>query len=79
MESVEFLRFIVSALVENESDVEIERQDDDLGTLLKLKVNRNDMGTLIGKEGKTINAIRTVLRSFGSKQNLRLNLKIIEE
>ena len=79
MDATEFLKFIVGSIVGHPLDVIIDRKDDDLGTLLTLKVHRDDMGTLIGKDGKTINAIRTVLRVFGSKSDMRLNLKIAEE
>ncbi|EKE29500.1 MAG: hypothetical protein ACD_2C00161G0005 [uncultured bacterium (gcode 4)] len=78
MDAVEFLKFIVTSLVKNVEDVEIERKDDDMGTLLLLKINKDDMGTVIGKGGKTIDAIRTVLRVYGSKTNARVNLKVVE-
>ena len=75
----DFLVFIIDSLVTHKEDVVIEQREDDLGTLLTLKVNNEDMGTIIGKEGKTINAIRTVLRVYGSKSDARVNLKVIEE
>jgi len=75
----DFLVFIIDSLVTHKEDVVIEQREDDLGTLLTLKVNKEDMGTIIGKEGKTINAIRTVLRVYGSKSDARVNLKVIEE
>jgi hypothetical protein len=75
---IEFLQYIITSLVEHKDEVMVEQKEDDLGTLLTLKVNKDDMGTIIGKDGKTINAIRTVLRVFGSKMNIRLNLKVVE-
>lgn len=78
MDAVEFLKFIVTSLVQNDKDVEIERKDDEMGTLLLLKTHKEDMGTIIGKGWKTIDAIRTVLRVYGSKTNSRLNLKVVE-
>ena len=79
MSPKDFLSFIINALVAHIEDVVIEQREDELGTLLTLKVNPQDMGTIIGKEGKTINAIRTVLRVYGSKMDARVNLKVIEE
>jgi predicted RNA-binding protein YlqC (UPF0109 family) len=64
MDAVDFLKFIVTSLVKNVEDVAIERKDDEMGTLLLLKINKDDMGTVIGKGGKTIDAIRTVLRVY---------------
>lgn len=75
----EFLTFVVSSLVDSKELIEITEREDELGTLLTLKVAKDDMGTIIGKEGKTIQAIRTVLRVYGSKADKRVNLKIIEE
>ncbi len=75
----EFLTFIVSTLVEDASGIEIAEKHDELGTLLTLKVAKADMGTIIGRDGKTIQAIRTVLRVYGSKKDERVNLKIIED
>ncbi|MFB0964831.1 MAG: KH domain-containing protein [Patescibacteria group bacterium] len=75
----EFLTFVVSSLVDSKELIEITEREDELGTLLTLKVAKEDMGTIIGKEGKTIQAIRTVLRVHGSKTDKRVNLKIIEE
>lgn len=75
----DFLTFIIDSLVSEKQDVVIEQREDELGTLLTLKVNSQDMGTIIGKEGKTINSIRTVLRVYGSKMDARVNLKVIEE
>ena len=60
----EFLTFVVSSLVESKDLIEITEREDELGTLLTLKVAKEDMGTIIGKEGKTIQAIRTVLRVY---------------
>ncbi|MFZ4461917.1 MAG: KH domain-containing protein [Patescibacteria group bacterium] len=79
MSAQEFLRFIVESLVENKGDIVIEQREDELGTLITLKVNKTDMGTIIGREGQTISSIRTVLRVFGSKQNARVNLKVLED
>ncbi|MDD2916898.1 MAG: KH domain-containing protein [Candidatus Gracilibacteria bacterium] len=79
MNPKDFLSFIIDSLVSHKEDIKIEQREDELGTLLTLQVNPQDMGTIIGKEGKTINAIRTVLRVYGSKMDARVNLKVIEE
>ena len=73
MNATEFLHFIISALVVNTAAIEITEKQDDLGTLLSLRVDPSDMGSLIGRGGKTIDSIRTVLRVFGSKAGIRHN------
>ncbi len=64
MSAKDFLTFIVDSLVIHKSDVIIEQKEDELGTLVTIKVNKDDMKTIIGREGNTISAIRTVLRVF---------------
>ncbi len=75
---VQFLEFIVKALVENPDDVKIVRTVDEMGVLLTLDVHKDDMGKIIGREGNTAKAIRTLLRVVGMKNNSRVNLKINE-
>jgi len=73
-----FVEDVVKAIVDNPQDVKTERTIDERGVLIKLYVNPEDMGKIIGKDGKTAKAIRTLLRVFGAKNNARLNLKIVE-
>ncbi len=75
---VDFVMFIVKAIVENPDAVEAERTVDEMGVLISLKVDKEDMGKLIGKNGQTAKSIRTLLRIIGSKNNARVNLKIVE-
>lgn len=75
---VQFVEYIVKAIVENPDAVEVERTVDEMGVLISLKVDKEDMGKLIGKNGQTAKSIRTLLRIIGSKNNARVNLKIVE-
>ncbi len=79
MTAKEFLTLIIISLVAHQEDIVIEQKEDELGTLLTLRVHQEDMRTIIGREGQTISAIRTVLRVFGSKQGARVNLKVLED
>ena len=74
----EFLEFLVEHIVNNPKEVKVERTVDEMGVLLTLRVNPEDMGALIGREGSTARAIRTLLRIVGAKNNARVNLKIEE-
>jgi len=78
MEDVKFLEFVIKALVEKPEDVKIVRTVDEMGVLMTLDVNKDDMGKIIGREGNTAKAIRTLLRVVGMKNNARVNLKINE-
>lgn len=74
----EYLEVIVKGIVNNPQDVKIERTIDERGVLLTLHINQADMGYVIGREGQTARAIRTLLRIVGAKANARVNLKIYE-
>jgi uncharacterized protein len=74
----EFLEFIVKALVDHPEDVKIDRKVDEMGVLLSLKVNPEDMGQIIGKAGSTARSIRSLVRIVGLKNHARVNLKIEE-
>lgn len=73
-----FLRFVVESIVDNPTDITITRTVDEMGVLLNLKVNAKDMGQVVGREGNTAKAIRSLLRIVGIKNNARVNLKIEE-
>ncbi|MBU4205058.1 KH domain-containing protein [Patescibacteria group bacterium] len=74
----EFLEFLIKSLVDNPKDVEVSRKVDEMGVLLSLKVNPEDMGQIIGREGATAKAIRNLVRIVGLKNHARVNLKIEE-
>ncbi|MBI4920033.1 KH domain-containing protein [Candidatus Azambacteria bacterium] len=74
----EFLEYLVKSIVDHPDDVKIDRKVDEMGVLLDLKVNKEDMGMLIGRQGSTAKAIRTLLRIIGARHNARVNLKIEE-
>lgn len=75
---VVFLEYVVKALVDNPQDVKASRIVDEMGVLITLDVNPSDMGKIIGRDGNTAKAIRTLLRTVGMKNNARVNLKINE-
>ncbi len=74
----DFLEYIVKSLVDNPDDVKIDRKVDEMGVLLSLKVNPEDMGQIIGRQGSTARAIRSLVRIIGLKNHARVNLKIEE-
>ena len=74
----EFVEYVVKMLVDNPEDVKVERKVDELGVLITLDVNPKDMGMVIGREGMTAKALRTLLRVIGARNSARVNLKINE-
>ena len=74
----DFLEYLIKALVDHPSDVKVDRKVDEMGVLLTLQVNPEDMGQIIGKEGSTARSIRNLVRIVGLKNHARVNLKIEE-
>ena len=74
----EFLAYVVKALVDHPEEVKLSRKVDEMGVLLSLDLHPEDMGKIIGRQGNTAKAIRTLLRVVGMKNNARVNLKINE-
>jgi uncharacterized protein len=73
-----FIEYVVRLIVEKPDAVVVERTVDEMGVLLTLKVDKDDMGRVVGKDGKTAKALRTLLRTIGSRRDQRVNLKILE-
>lgn len=74
----QFVEQVTKLIVEHPESVEVNRTIDDLGVLITLRVHPEDMATIIGREGRSAKAIRTLLRIIGAKEDARVNLKIVE-
>ncbi|KKU71514.1 MAG: hypothetical protein UX98_C0025G0002 [Parcubacteria group bacterium GW2011_GWA2_47_26] len=74
----DFVEMVVKAIVNHPNDVKTDRTVDERGVLITLHINPEDMGYVIGREGQTARALRTLLRIVGAKNNARVNLKIFE-
>ena len=74
----EFLEYVVKSLADTPDAVQVERKVDEMGVLLTLKVDPTNMGQIIGRNGNTAKAIRSLLRVVGMKNNARVNMKIEE-
>ena len=73
-----FIEFVVKALVDYPEQVEIREVDGDRVVVFELRLNQTDIGKVIGKSGRTITAIRTLLTSAAAKQGKRAMIEIIE-
>jgi len=74
----EFVEYVVKSIVDHPDDVKLERTIDEMGVLITLSVNPEDMGQIIGRQGATAKSIRTLLRVIGARNNARVNLKVKE-
>lgn len=78
MNEVKFLHFIVENIVSNKTAIKIDKVEDELGTLLTLSVDKEDMWSIIWKAWNNINSIRSLLRLYWVKTNKRINLKVLD-
>lgn len=74
----DFVEYVVKQIVEHPEGVIVTRSVDDMGVLITLTVDKEDMGKIIGKSGQTAKSLRVLLRMIGSRSNERVNLKIAE-
>jgi len=75
----EFIEFIVKQLVDNPDKVVIEENKPDDNTIeISIKVDKDDIGKIIGKQGNNINAMRILLTAVGAKGKHRATLQIVE-
>lgn len=75
----EFVAYIVKNLVDHPDLVQINEIGGTQTLIIELHVEKSDIGKIIGKKGKTINAIRTLLMSVASRNGIRVSLEIIED
>lgn len=73
-----FVEFVVKALVDHPEEVDVREVDGERVVVFELRLNQTDVGKVIGKSGRTITAIRTLLTSAAAKQGKRAMLEIIE-
>jgi predicted RNA-binding protein YlqC (UPF0109 family) len=74
----ELLELIAKALVDHPEEVSVSEVFGEQTTILELSVAQDDLGKVIGKQGRTARAIRTLLSAAGTKMGKRLHLEIIE-
>ncbi len=78
MQEVDFLQYVVENIVEHPDQIQIEKKDDELWTLLTLQVHLDDMWIIIWKKWSTVNALRSILRLQWMKIGKKITLKVLE-
>jgi len=74
-----FLEYVVKGLVEHPGDVTVTPVEREGTTVYELRLHPQDVGKIIGRQGMTINAIRSLLLAGSAKKGLRCTLEIVEE
>ncbi|MBN1624713.1 MAG: KH domain-containing protein [Clostridia bacterium] len=74
----ELLEMIIKALVDNPDEVNISVVEEELNTILEVRVADEDMGRIIGKRGKIAKAIRSLMKAYAIKENKRILVEIVD-
>lgn len=75
----ELVEILAKALVDSPDDVEVTEHEDDKGVVIKLKVAPDDMGKVIGKQGRIAKSIRSVVKAAAFKENKKVIVDIVQE
>ncbi|MGH7918098.1 MAG: KH domain-containing protein [Candidatus Binataceae bacterium] len=75
----ELVQFLAEQLVNNPAAVEVKETQGDTASVLELRVAKEDLGRVIGKQGRTAKSIRTILNAVASRTNRKVVLEIIED
>ena len=78
MQMKELIAFIAKALVDNPDEVEVKEVEGEQSSVIELRVSKEDLGKVIGKQGRTARAMRTILSAASTKLRKRAVLDIIE-
>lgn len=75
----DFVEYIAKGLVDNPDDVSVSVVERNGTTMYELRVNPDDVGRVIGRQGATINAIRSLLLAGSARKGLRCSLDLVED
>jgi uncharacterized protein len=74
----ELVQFIAQQLVNNPDAVEVTETQGETASMLELRVAKEDLGRVIGKQGRTAKSIRTIVNAVAARKNLKVTLEIVE-
>lgn len=74
----EILEIIIKSLVEDENSVSITEKENEKGLVFEVKVSEQDMGKVIGKQGRVAKSVRTVMKSVAGKEHKRVNIEFVD-
>ena len=75
----ELVRFIVNELVDNKEAFEVKSQVEDGRTVINIYAEKDEIGKIIGKQGRIAKAIRTIVKAGSGKDSRRVSVEIIEK
>ena len=75
----ELVQYLAKSLVNNPDAVDVQETEGESASVVELKVAKEDLGRIIGKQGRTAKSIRTILNAAASRTNRKVVLEIVEE
>ena len=75
----DMLELIIKNLVDNPEEVSIVEKAEEKAVTYEVSVNKDDMGKVIGKQGKMAKAIRSIIKAIAVKEHKRVNVEFVEE
>jgi predicted RNA-binding protein YlqC (UPF0109 family) len=74
----ELVKAIVTPLVDHPGEIDVKEVESENGSVLELRVNESDLGKVIGKQGRTAKAIRTIINAASVRSGKRISLEIMD-
>ena len=75
----DFLTYIITAIVSQPEEVQIDEEESESVIILRVQASEEDMGRIIGKEGKTIRAIRTLIATRATVENKKVIVELVDK
>ena len=77
-QAVTFVEYLLRQVCTNKEAIDLTGDEDERGYLVSVRVDSSDMGKLIGRNGKTVDSIRLLVRSIGTRLGQRITMKVID-
>lgn len=74
----DILKIMIENLVDNKDDIKIETKTEDDKVIFEVSVNKDDMGKVIGRQGKIAHSIRTVMKAVGNKEHKKVEVEFLD-
>jgi len=75
----EMIEYVVKGIVDNPEDVRVTQVGGETSIIFELRVHQDDIGKVIGKNGRTVNAIRTLLNVMAARRGVRASLEVLDD
>lgn len=76
--ALDFVTYILQQVCEEKEKVAAEIKEDDRGTVIVITIDPSDMGRVIGKNGRNISALRTLVTTIAARDGMRIAVKVLE-